>query len=408
MQSSDFGPWPSFTDEEIDAVSAVLKSNRVNYWTGDVVKTFEKEFASFAGTQHAIALANGTLALDLILHGLRIGAHNGGSAQDQVIVTSRSFIASVSTVVNAGAIPIFADLDRETQNIAPDKISELITPQTKAVIAVHLAGWPCDIDAICDVIADRDVHVIEDCAQAHGAFYKGRPVGSLGTAAAWSFCQDKIMTTGGEGGMVTCDDADLWDRMWSFKDHGKSYAAVHRTDHAPGFRWLHESFGTNFRMTEMQGAIGLIQLKRMPNWRAKRAEHAAQLIDALIPFTGEAGAVRLPKYTCEHDQDVCCRHANYKFYAFVQSQNLKPGWSRDRIVEEVAAKGVPCFQGSCSEIYMEAAFDDTDFRPEHDLSIAKELGETSIMLLVHPTLSQANIDASVDALRSVFSQAMAG
>ncbi len=407
MQSVDFEPWPSFTEEEIDAVSAVLRSNRVNYWTGNIVKSFEAEFAEFAGTRHAIALANGTLALDLILHGLGIGARNGGSSDDEVIVTSRSFIASVSTVVNAGALPVFVDLDRDSQNISAAEVAKSLSPNTRAVIAVHLAGWPCDIDAIRNVVSDSSVHIIEDCAQAHGAVYKGRPVGSLGVAAAWSFCQDKIMTTGGEGGMVTCDDPDLWDRMWSYKDHGKSHAAVHRTDHAPGFRWVHESFGTNFRMTEMQGAIGRIQLQRMPEWKAKRSRNASLIIEALEPFTGEGGSIRLASLNSRNFQNDRSEHANYKFYAFIRPENLKSDWSRDRIVEAVTARGVPCFQGSCSEIYLEKAFDDSSLRPAHALPVAKELGETSLMLLVHPTLSANSMGATIDALKTVLSLATA-
>jgi Predicted pyridoxal phosphate-dependent enzyme apparently involved in regulation of cell wall biogenesis len=249
---------------------------------------------------------------------------------------------------------------------------------------------------------EHDLFVIEDCAQAHGARYKGRSVGSIGHVGAWSFCQDKIMTTGGEGGMVTCNDEVLWRAIWSYKDHGKSYAAVYEREHPPGFRWLHESFGTNWRMTEMQAAIGRIQLRRMADWTAARTANALALREALLPFSGEGGPVRLPVPRCAgcagEEQPGCCGatpaciHAFYKFYAFVKPEGLLKGWSRDRIVEEINARVVPCYTGSCSEVYLEKAFDNTSFRPKQRLPVAKELGETSLMFLVHPTLTDGEMN----------------
>ncbi len=391
MNTPTFAPWPSFTQEEADAVQRVLLSNKVNYWTGQEGREFEKEFAAFAGASHAIAVANGTLALDLILAGMGIGAHYGGENFDEIIVTPRSFMASVSTVANAGATPVFVDVDRESGNMSAAKIAPMITANTKAIIAVHLAGWPCDMDEIMALAAQHDIKVIEDCAQAHGTKYKSRSAGCIGHAAAWSFCQDKIMTTGGEGGMVTTNDAELWDRMWSYKDHGKSFDTVYNKEHAPGFRWLHESFGTNWRLTEMQSAIGRIQLKRMPDWTEKRTANATALIEVLGAFD----CIRMPQ-VAETDQN-----AFYKLYAYVSPDKLANGWNRDRIVSEINAKGVPCMQGSCSEIYLEKAFDGSGWRPEHPLPIAKELGETSLMFLVHPTLSKDNIKDAIQAIRDV-------
>ena len=397
MTHSDFAPWPSFTQEEADAVQRVLLSNKVNYWTGQEGREFEKEFAAFAGTSHAIAVANGTLALDLILAGMGIGAHFGGSKNDEVIVTPRSFMASVSTVANAGAKPVFVDVDRDSGNMSAATIAPMITPKTKAIITVHLAGWPCDMDEIMALAETHGVKVIEDCAQAHGGTYKGKPLGGIGHAAAWSFCQDKIMTTGGEGGMVTTNDAALWDRMWSFKDHGKSFDTVYNKKHAPGFRWLHESFGTNWRLTEMQSAIGRIQLTRMSEWTKARTTNAQALIDALGTFD----CIRMPLTAPEN------QNAFYKLYAYVNEDKLAEGWTRDRIASEIAAKGVPCMQGSCSEIYLEKAFDGTDWRPEQRLPVARELGETSLMFLVHPTLSRENIEDAVTDVRDVLSAATA-
>jgi len=376
MLNASISPWPSFTDEEACRVHEIILSNRVNYWTGDEGQQFEREFAKWSGSAHAIALANGTLALDLALKALGIGQG------DEVVVTPRTFIASVSTVVNAGATPVFADVDADSGNISPATIAPVLSERTRAIIPVHLGGWPCDVDGIMALAAARDIKVIEDCAQAHGAMVGGRSVGSLGHIGAWSFCQDKIMTTGGEGGMVTTDDMSLWDAMWSFKDHGKSWDAVYNREHPPGFRWLHESFGTNWRMLEIQAAIGRIQLRRMTEWTARRTWIAGQIRDALAPL---ASAVRVPT------AEVGLTHAYYRQYAYVREQGLKNGWTRDRIIAESMARGAIIMQGSCSEVYLERAFDDTPWRPAQRLPVARELGETSLMFLCHPTLTDDEV-----------------
>ncbi|RLQ88281.1 DegT/DnrJ/EryC1/StrS family aminotransferase [Notoacmeibacter ruber] len=399
---ADHAPWPNFTDEEAEAVSRVLLSNKVNYWTGQECRHFEKEFATFAGTDHAIAVANGTVALDLALHGLKIGAANGGDAGDEVIVTPRSFIASVSCVIQAGARPVFADVGEESGNLEPETIAAALSPRTRAVLCVHLGGLPCDMDAIRQTVG-ADVFLIEDCAQAHGALYKGTPVGSLGDVAAWSFCQDKIMTTGGEGGMVTCHDETLWRRMWSYKDHGKSYAAVYEHDHPPGFRWLHESIGMNGRMIEMEAAIGRIQLQRMESWHAERAENARQLHEALLPYSGPEGFIRLPQpvylgATQEADQANSYRHAWYRFIAFVRPERLPASSDRDAILRHLQQQGVACMQGSCSEIYLEKAFDGLGCRPLERLPVARQLGETSLTFLIHPGLTIPSFNLSAERL----------
>ena len=401
MLNTNFSPWPSFTDEEADAVAEVLKSNRVNYWTGQEGRAFETEFADFAETTHAIAVANGTVALDLALMGLGIGAG------DEVIVTPRTFIASASCVINSGAQPVFADVDRDSGNMSAATITPHVTPKTRAIIIVHLAGWPADMDPIMELAEAHGIKVIEDCAQAHGARYKGRAVGGIGHVGAWSFCQDKIMTTGGEGGMVTTNDAEMWGRMWAFKDHGKSYDAVYNRDHPPGFRWLHESIGTNWRMLEMQSAIGRIQLRRMGDWTAARVSNAHRIETALKAAGGDA--IRIPEVRCIGcngcDSSRGCVHAQYKYYAYVRPEALADGWTRDSIVSEISALGVPCYQGSCSEVYLEKAFDDTGARPSSPLPVAKTLGETSLMFLVHPTLTEAEMDQTCRAIETVLGAA---
>lgn len=389
MLNTAFSPWPSFTLEEADAVSKVILSNKVNYWTGNECREFEKEFAEWVGSDYAIALANGTLALDVALKVLGIGVG------DDVIVTPRTFLASASAIVTAGANPVFADVDLNSQNITAESIAKVLTQNTKAVIVVHLAGMPTDMDPIMALAAEHDFYVIEDCAQAHGAKYKGRSVGSIGHVGAWSFCQDKIMTTGGEGGMVTTNDKALWQAMWSYKDHGKSFDSVYHKQHPPGFRWVHDSFGTNWRMMEMQAVIGRIQLKRMEEWTSKRIANAAQL-DAVAANYPLLRLVKVPA-------DFI--HAEYKHYFFVNENYLAEGWSRDRIVDEITARGVPCYQGSCSEVYLEKAFDNTPWRPQERLPHAKLLGETSLMMLVHPTLSADEMSRSCQVLAEVLALA---
>ncbi len=386
MLNGPLPPWPNYTQEEADAVSRVLLSNKVNYWTGQEGRMFEEEFATFAGTKYAIALANGTVALDLALHGLGIGSQNGGSAEDEVIVTPRSFIASVSTIVNAGARPVFADVDMVSGNITGETVATVITDKTRGIIAVHLAGWPCDMDGLREAIGGREIRLIEDCAQAHGAMYKGKPVGGLGDVAAWSFCQDKIMTTGGEGGMVTCDDEALWRRMWAFKDHGKSYEAVYEREHAPGFRWLHESFGTNWRLTEMQSAIGRIQLRRMPEWHAVRTKNAEEITNALDPLTGNDGPIRFATMKQATEVTSGSRHAWYKYYAYVRPEYLKENWDRDSVAAAITSAGVPCLQGTCSEMYLEKAFMHSGSNYKIKMPVARALGASSLMFLTHPGL----------------------
>jgi len=389
MLNTPFAPWPSYTQEEADAVARVLLSNQVNYWTGTEGRDFEKEFAAYTASRYAIALANGTVAIDLALWALGIGPG------DEVIVTPRTFLASASCIINAGAIPVFADVDPDSQNITAETIRAVLSPRSKAIICVHLAGWPCDMDPIMELAQQHNLFVIEDCAQAHGAEYKGRPVGSIGHVGAWSFCQDKIMTTAGEGGMVTTNDEALWKLMWSLKDHGKDWDAVYNREHPPGFRWLHERFGTNWRLTEMQSVIGRLQLRRLPQWQRTRLQYAQTIWQCAAQLPG----LRVPKVP----DDIL--HAAYKCYVFVEPEQLKADWSRDRIMQSINDLGVPCYSGSCSEIYLEKAFDGTTFRPKEPLPVAQQLGDNSLMFLVHPTLSQAEIEQSCQALTQVMHQA---
>jgi dTDP-4-amino-4,6-dideoxygalactose transaminase len=394
VQHNDAGSWimpswPVFDEEDISAVAQVLRSGKVNYWTGDLARRFEREFAQRFGTRYAIALANGTVALELAMHALGIGPG------DEVITTCRTFIASASAVVMRGATPVLADVDPVSQNMTAATIEKLITPRTRAIIAVHLAGWPCEMDAIMSLARKNGLKVIEDCAQAHGATYRGQPVGSIGDMGAFSFCQDKIMTTGGEGGMLVTNDKFLWETSWAYKDHGKSFEAVYHRDKSPGFQWLHESFGTNWRMTEMQAVLGCMALRKLDDWIHLRQRNARILTEALRDIP----ALRItepPSYL---------GHAYYKYYVFLRHECLLPGWDRFRILQALEESGVPGLTGTCGEIYLEKAFTDAGLGPAERLPNAMLLDETGLMFLVHPTLKVEDMHIMAGRIRKVFDRA---
>lgn len=381
--------WPHFDSDQIDSATRVLTSGKVNTWSGKVTKAFESEFAEWCGSSQAIAMANGSLALSAAY--LAVGLGQG----DELITTPRTFIATASSAVLLGAKPIFADVDPDSGAITAETIAPLITPLTKAIAVVHLGGWPADMPTICDLARAHGIAVIEDCAQSHGARIHGQSVGSFGDVAAWSFCEDKIMSTAGEGGMVNTSHPELWDVIWSLKDHGKTHEAVFGREHPLGFRWLHERFGSNFRLTELQSAIGRIQLQRLPEWTVIRTRNALLLAEALSDLL----SVRVP-LPPEH-----LTHAWYKFYAFVKPEALADGWTRDRILSGIAALGYPALSGSCSEIYLEKCFQDSGLAPPERLPVARELGETSLMFLVHPTITSEQMAGYAQAVRSVLQQA---
>ena len=389
VRATALPPWPHFAPDEIEAVRAVLVSGRANYWTGDECASFESEFARYVGVKYAVALANGSVALELALHALDIGPG------DDVVVPARSFMATASCVVLRGARPIFADVDAVSGNVDARTVEAVLTQRTRAVIVVHLGGWPCDMEPLLELGRARGFPVIEDCAQSHGATCGARVTGSLGHIGAFSFCQDKIMTTGGEGGMLVTDDPRVWERAWSYKDHGKSYDAVFNREHPPGFRWLHDSFGTNWRMTEMQAAIGRRQLAKLPGWLAARRRHARLLDNALAGTPGLLLRPQPPRHG----------HAYYKFYAFVDPAQLAPDWNRQRIIAAISAEGIPCAEGSCSEMYLEKAFVDAGLAPPERLPVARELGETSLVFMVHPTMKERDVLDTATAIRKVMAAA---
>ncbi len=370
-------------------MTGVMRSGRVNQWTGELVRAFEADYAAHLGRAHAIALMNGSVALELALRVAGIGPG------DDVVTTPRTFIASAGAAVLQGARPVLADVDRDSGAITAASVEAELTPATKAVIVVHLGGWPAEVGPIRALGRERGFLVIEDCAQAHGALVDGRPVGALGDMAAFSFCQDKIITTGGEGGLLALDDEGWFKTAWAFKDHGKGYDTVYNTEHPPGYRWLHDGFGTNWRMTEMQAAIGRIQLRDLEETVAARTRNARRWQERL----GALDGLRIP------EPRPGLRHAYYRLYAYVRPEAMRPGWDRDRIQEEVVAAGFPLMVGSCGEIFRERAFADAGLVPTHPLPVAAELAVTSLAFPVHPTLSEPVIDAAADVVVDVVRRA---
>ncbi len=368
--------WPQYSEEEIIAVSNVLRSSKVNYLFGEEGTLFEKEFSKYTGINYSIALANGSVALTCAY--LALGLKEG----DEIITTPRTFIATSSSAVLLGLKPVFADVDINSGCICPKSIESLITNKTKAICVVHLGGWPAEMNKIKEIAEAFNLFLIEDCSQAHGAEINEKSVGNFSDIATWSFCQDKIISTGGEGGMITTSSKELKEKIWSFKDHGKNYLNYFSNNSSNEFKFIHDSFGTNFRLTEIQSSIGRIQLKRLNQMRSIRTKNAMILLDILKEL--KSLRVPLPKKNI--------RHAWYKFYFYIDKKYLKTSWSRNRIIQEINDSGYSAFSGSCSEIYKEKCFKNYGFFPKKVLKNAVILGETSIALLVHPTIDKNQIE----------------
>ena len=378
-------PWPHYEPDEIEAAVEVLRSGRVNYWTGPHCDEFETEFARMVDMPYGVSVANGTLALELGLRAL------GVAPGDEVVTTSRSFFGTITSILAVGARPVFADVDAESGNITAESVEQVLSPRTKAILPVHLGGWPCDMPALRALADLHGLRLLEDCAQAHGATISSAMVGSWGDAAGFSFCQDKIVSTGGEGGMLLLRDAADWAQAWAYKDHGKSYDAVHHRKHGPGYRWLHEGVGSNWRMTEMQAAIGVRQLRKLPERLAARRANAGRLLDRFETIP----ALRAPRPGTD------LKHAHYRVYAYVRPEALAPGWTRERIMTAIVAEGVPCQVGSCSELYREEGLQALGLAPRRRLEVAKELGVTALCFPCHPSIGRSTIEAMGTAVEKV-------
>ena len=297
--------------KQINSVVNILKKNKTNYWTGNECKKFEKEFSKYHNIKHSIAVSNGSVALEIAIKALNL---KKGS---EIIVTPRSFIISASVVINLGYKPVFSDVD-DNGNLCSNEISKVLTKITKAVIIVHLNGISCDLDPIVKLVKKNKIYLVEDCSQAHGARYKNKPVGSFGDISIWSFCQDKIISTGGEGGMISTNSKNLWEKCWSYKDHGKNYLKVFKKKHQVGFKWLHDYYGSNYRMTEIQATIGRYQLKDLDKQIKDRNKIAKIFFDELKDFIGKDKLFRKTK-----SETKTCRNAFYRINFFINDKKNK-------------------------------------------------------------------------------------
>jgi len=382
--------WPEFDSEQINAVTNVLQSGKVNSWAGEETKLFQKEFASWCGTSYAIALSNGSVALSLAYEAIGLGSG------DEVITTPRTYVATSSCAALLGAKPIFADVCPKSGLITAETIKPLINSKTKAISVVHLAGWPAKMNEILELAKSFNLYVVEDCSQAHGATIKQngirKSVGSFGDVATWSFCQDKIISTGGEGGMITTSSEVIMDRVWSLKDHGKTLESVFRKKHAPGYRFLHERLGSNFRITELQSAIGRIQLKKLSRWSSLRNKNAQILLQKLENLS----IINIPL----PDSDI--EHAWYKFYAYINVEFLSEEWDRNKIINQINELGFPAFHGGCTEIYKEKCF---NYNQKKILPNAEYLGQHSLMFLVDHTISSKDMENYAETIKSILLKA---
>ncbi|KEQ54127.1 Glutamine--scyllo-inositol transaminase [Sphingobium chlorophenolicum] len=374
--------WPQHEADEVAAVMHVLESGRVNAMVhGDQSRAFEAGFAAFCGMPHGIAVSNGTVALELALRALGVGPG------DEVILPSRSFFASAACIVAVGAMPVFADIDPASNAIDPESVRRMLSPRSRAILCVHLAGWPCDMDALRALADEKGLWLVEDCAQAHGATFRGDPVGGFGDAAAFSFCTDKIMSTGGEGGMLLLRDEAHWKRAWAYKDHGKNPDKFFTPATASGFRYLHDSFGSNWRMTEMQAAIGLAQLAKLPGWIARRRRNA-QVLMRLLRADPAVEVPEIPDHV---------GHAFYRLYVTIAADRLGEGGTAP-IIDRMARMGMPVGSGSCADMTQEAAFAGIDVRRDGRLPVAQDIGRRSIAFPVDHLLNEGDMHRLANCL----------
>lgn len=339
--TNKLGHWPSFSEDAIQAVEAVLRSGKVNYWSGPKGMEFEKKFAAWQGSKYAISCATGTAALHIALASLGIGPG------DEVIVPSYTFIATSFSVVQAGAIPRFADVNIEDHCISIESAEKLVTKRTKAIIPVHLYGNVCDMDKVLAFAKKHNLYVIEDNAEAFGGYYKGKKTGTLGHMAACSFCQNKTFTTGGEGGMVTTDNDDWAWTARSFRDHG--YDVKERMNLLAleqKLPYIHNMVGWNYRMTEMQSAIGLAELDRIDNWNLPARKRNANII---MDILRDLPQIRFMPIDTKDRQNG--------WYVMAFSLNIEDmNCDIYQFVKAAAAEGTPCWKVFWPQCHTERAY----------------------------------------------------
>ena len=391
---------PFYSKKSIQKIGPMLKSGKVNYWSGNEGKKFEKEFSNYLGNRYSVALSNGSVALEIALQALKL------KKKDQIIVSPRSFIISASCTINLGLKPIFADVD-SNGNLNIEGIKKAYNKNIKAIILVHLNGLPCDLDPIVKFTKKNKIFLIEDCSQAHGAIYKGKKVGTFGDISTWSFCQDKIISTGGEGGLISTNNKKLWLKCWSLKDHGKNYNSAFFKKHKIGFRWLHDNFGSNYRMTEMQAILGRAQLKILDSQIKKRNIIANLYLDGLRDYYEKYNILKKPnfnyKFPLNKKQKKLSRksiHAFYRLNLFVNKDKI----NQLKLLEQFNQKKIDCGVGSCPEIYREKVFKKFKLYPKKRLSNAKHLGETSITFPIDANRKLTKVKREILLIKRIFNK----
>lgn len=397
VRSEPYPPWPDYGEEEVAAAVAVLRSGHLARQSGSEVRAFEQAFAERYGVKHAIAVSSGTAALHVALAALGVGPG------DDVINTAHCFIGTATPVLHAGAVPIFADIDPRTFNIDPASVETKITPHTKAIVPVHLNGCPADMAAFLDIAQRHDLFVVEDAAQAHGALYDGQLVGTIGDVGCFSFWEDKILTTGGEGGMVITDDDDLAHRARKIHHHGEErsdgdYYAAERL-------YFHDMLGYNFRMTEVQGALGRVQLTRLDDYVAARRQHAHHLSRLLADVPGI-----IPPYEPPEAQ-----HAFYKYIIRLDCDVITA--PALQFMTALQAEGIACSRRYPTPLHQQPLF--TEHKgygntqapfswyegtlPQYGsgLPAAEQLPDALIMIRMQPTFSEQDVEQIAQAVAKV-------
>ncbi len=386
-----FHRWPVWGEEERRAVLDVLESGQWGGVEQRLVPRLEEQFAAFQQCEHAVSVTNGTAALEVAIRALGIGFG------DEVILPPFTFIASATAIVLNNAIPVFADIDPDTFCLDAAKAEAAVTPRTKAIMAVHIAGMPCDMDAIRQVADRHGLALIEDCAQAHGAEWAGQRVGSIGDVGAFSFQSSKNLTAG-EGGMIVTNDRELFEKCWS----------IHNVGRVPGGRWYeHRNIGSNYRMTEWQAAILLAQLERVPAQMRRREENAAYLAEKLE---------QVPGVTCQKRPKAVTSHA-WHLFIFKVDPAAFGDVPKQRLVEALGAEGIPV-SGGYAPLYREKLFTgirpgDCPFACRHvqrqvdysrvDCPVCEDLCDRRLMWLHQAVLlgTKSDMDSIVEAVAKV-------
>lgn len=360
---------PLMGEEELEAVRRVLESGIIAH--GPEVESFEREFAEYVGVEYAVAVANGTAALDLVLKAYGI------APGDEVITTPFTFVATANAILYQGAKPVFADIDPKTYNIDPNSVLESITPRSKAIIVVHLYGQPADMKALREIADDHKLILIEDAAQAHGAEFEGKKAGSLGDAAIFSFYATKNMTTG-EGGMVTTNDRRIAERVKLLRDHGQAE------------KYLHVELGYNLRMTSIQAAIGRVQLRKLDRFNEIRRRNAKFLTESLSSIRGLT-----PPY-----EDPRVKHVYHQYVVRVEDEFPL---TRDELKGFLAERGVGTAIHYPLPVFMQPLYRRLGY-PSDMCPNSIEASRRVLSLPVHPALAEQQLRYVVDCLKEAASR----